>query len=480
MIRTISSIRLARSIVHCSARTNTVRSIVIRYLHRKHQQRIFIQHHTVLYCKTLTPWQQQFRFYADYPNHFKVLLPALSPTMETGTIVSWQKKEGDKLNEGDLLAEIETDKATMAFETPEEGYLAKILIPAGTKNVPLGKLVCIIVQNKSDIDAFKDFKDDAVTAPPPPAIPAAPTPSPILPPAPPTVAKPPIAPPIGERIYASPLARRLATEKGLSLQGLKGTGLYGSVTSKDLEGAAVIQPGVAAVGVPGSIDIPVSNIRAIIAKRLLESKQTIPHYYLSMDIKMDAALAMREQFNKMLEKDKIKLSVNDIVIKGMAMACKKVPESNSSWLGNVIRQYNNVDVSVAVSTDTGLITPIVFSADTKGIVQISKDVKALAVKAREGKLKPQEFQGGTITVSNLGMFGIKNFAAVINPPQSIILAVGGTESKLIPAKNEKGFTTAQYMSVTASCDHRTIDGAVGAQWLVAFKDFMENPVTMLL
>ncbi|XP_050448766.1 dihydrolipoyllysine-residue acetyltransferase component of pyruvate dehydrogenase complex, mitochondrial [Cataglyphis hispanica] len=482
MIRTISSIRLARSIVHGSARTNTVRSIVIRYLHRKHQQRIFIQHHTVLHCKTLTPWQQQFRFYADYPDHFKVPLPALSPTMETGTIVSWQKKEGDKLNEGDLLAEIETDKATMAFETPEEGYLAKILVPAGTKNVPLGKLVCIIVKDKSDIVAFKDFKDDAVTAPPPPAIPAAPTPSvpsPILPPAPPVAAKPPITP-TEERIYASPLARRLATEKGLSLQGLKGTGLYGSVTSKDLEGAAVIQPRVAAVGVPGSIDIPVSNIRAIIAKRLLESKLTIPHYYLSMDIKMDAVLAMREQFNKMLEKDKIKLSVNDIVIKGMAMACKKVPESNSSWLGNVIRQYNNVDVSVAVSTDTGLITPIVFSADTKGIVQISKDVKALATKAREGKLKPQEYQGGTITVSNLGMFGIKNFAAVINPPQSIILAVGGTESKLIPAKNEKGFTTAQYMSVTASCDHRTIDGAVGAQWLVAFKNFMENPVTMLL
>lgn len=406
--------------------------------------------------------------------------------METGTIISWQKKEGEKLNEGDLLAEIETDKATMGFETPEEGYLAKILVPAGTKNVPIGKLVCIIVQDESSIAAFKDFKDDTVAAPPavppspvtPPA--PTPTPTPIPPPAPPVTKAPSLPPLSEERIYASPLAKRLATEKGLSLQGLKGTGLYGSITSKDLEGATVIQPGVTTVGAPAGIDIPISNIRAIIAKRLLESKQTIPHYYLSMDIKMDAALAMREQFNKLLEKDKIKLSINDIIIKGMAMACKKIPEGNSSWLGNIIRQYNNVDVSVAVSTDSGLITPIVFGADTKGIVQISKEVKALAAKAREGKLQPQEFQGGTITVSNLGMFGIKNFAAVINPPQSIILAVGGTETRLIPAKNEKGFTTAQYMSVTASCDHRTIDGAVGAQWLVAFKDFIENPSTMLL
>ncbi|KAG5345379.1 ODP2 dehydrogenase, partial [Acromyrmex charruanus] len=265
-------------------------------------------------------------------------------------------------------------------------------------------------------------------------------------------------------------------------EGLKGTGLYDSITSKDLEGAVVqpLQPVITSIGAPTGIDIPISNIRAIIAKRLLESKQTIPHYYLSVDIKMDPVLAMREQFNKLLEKDKIKLSINDIIIKGMAMACKKVPEGNSAWLGNIIRQYNNVDVSVAVSTDSGLITPIVFGADVKGIIQISKDVKALAMKARERKLKPHEFQGGTITVSNLGMFGIKNFSAIINPPQSIILAIGVTEARLIPAKNEKGFTTAQYMSVTASCDHRIVDGAIGAQWLAAFKDLMENPTTMLL
>ncbi|XP_029035476.1 dihydrolipoyllysine-residue acetyltransferase component of pyruvate dehydrogenase complex, mitochondrial isoform X1 [Osmia bicornis bicornis] len=494
MIRTTTGLRneLARAILRNSVRTTTVRCMV-RCLHRKYLQRI--QVHNTLRLMVI-PGRQQVRFYADYPDHLRVQLPALSPTMETGTIVSWQKKEGDKLNEGDLLAEIETDKATMGFETPEEGYLAKILVPAGTKNVPIGKLVCIIVSDEASVAAFKDFKDDSPAAPaaaPPGPAPAAPTPStpppsPVTPPAP-AAAKPMGAPsvPSGDRIYASPLAKKIAAEKGLSLQGLKGTGLYGSVTVKDLAGAPAIgaQPaaavaGAPAMGVPAGMDIPVSTVRAVIAKRLLESKQTIPHYYLSVDINMDAALAMREKFNKMLEKEKVKLSVNDIIIKGMAMACKKIPEGNSAWMGDVIRQFNNVDVSVAVSTENGLITPIVFSADTKGIAQISKDVKALATKAREGKLQPQEFQGGTITISNLGMFGIKNFSAIINPPQSIILAIGTTETRLVPADNEKGFTTSQFMSVTASCDHRTIDGAVGAQWLAVFKNFMENPTTMLL
>ncbi|XP_017789251.1 PREDICTED: dihydrolipoyllysine-residue acetyltransferase component of pyruvate dehydrogenase complex, mitochondrial [Habropoda laboriosa] len=487
MIRTTTSLRneLARALLRNSVRTNTVRSMVIRCLHRKYLQRIQVQNTLRL---TVTPWKQQLRYYADYPDHVKVQLPALSPTMETGTIVSWHKKEGDKLNEGDLLAEIETDKATMGFETPEEGYLAKIMVAAGTKNVPIGKLVCIIVPDEGSVAAFKDFKDDSPAAPTP--APAAPTPStpppsPVTPPAPAAPAAPavPQPTPSGDRIYVTPLAKKLAADKGLSLQGLKGSGLYGAITSKDLEGAPAmaVQPAMAAVaGAPGGIDVPVSNIRAVIAKRLLESKRSIPHYYLSIDVKMDAALEMRERFNKMLEKEKVKLSVNDIIIKGMAMACKKVPEGNSAWMGEVIRQYNNVDVSVAVSTESGLITPIVFGADGKGIVQISKDVKELATKAREGKLQPQEFQGGTITLSNLGMFGIKNFSAIINPPQSIILAVGTTEARLIPAKNEKGFITSQFMSVTASCDHRTVDGAVGAQWLAAFKSFMENPTNMLL
>ncbi|XP_014214220.1 dihydrolipoyllysine-residue acetyltransferase component of pyruvate dehydrogenase complex, mitochondrial isoform X2 [Copidosoma floridanum] len=466
------------------ARSSAVRCLSTQCLYRRHQQRPLLHGNSRL---VVQPWEQNLRYYSDYPEHIRVPLPALSPTMETGTIISWQKKEGDKLNEGDLLAEIETDKATMGFETPEEGYLAKILLPAGSKNVKIGQLVCIIVADEASVSAFKDFKDDgsgaAAAAPapstsaPPPATPAPPPPTAAAPPS----SRPAMAAPAGDRVFASPMARRLAAEQGLSLQGLKGSGLYASVTSKDLGGAAVARgPATTSGAVAGGQDIPISNVRGVIAKRLLESKQTIPHYYLTIEVRMDEALALRQNFNKLLEKDKVKVSVNDFIIKGMAMACKKVPEGNSSWLGDKIRQYDHVDVSVAVSTENGLITPIVFGADVKGIVQISNEVKALAAKAREGKLQPQEFQGGTITVSNLGMFGIKNFSAIINPPQSIILAVGTTETRLIPANNEKGFNTAQFMSVTASCDHRTVDGAVGAQWLTAFKNFLENPTTMLL
>ncbi|KAF7989738.1 hypothetical protein HCN44_008412 [Aphidius gifuensis] len=488
LLRTTNQLRndLARVTLRNAVKSNVVRCLTTRCLHRKLNQR----------CQGINaqkisvgPWKQQFRYYADYPDHVKVTLPALSPTMETGTIITWHKKEGDRLTEGDLLAEIETDKATMGFETPEEGYLAKILVPAGTKNITIGSLVCIIVETGASIAAFNDYKDDGSSTPVAPT-PAAAAPSP--PPPPPSPPKPASAPVAsststpslptssGDRIYASPYAKTLAAQRGLSLQGLKGSGLFGSITSKDLEGASPATAGSIGTAFSGGVDMPVSNIRGVIAKRLLESKQTIPHYYLTIDIKMDNAMAMREQFNKMLEKDKVKLSINDIIIKGMAMACKKVPEGNTAWMGDVIRQYDNVDVSVAVSTDSGLITPIVFGADWKGIVEISKDVKALAAKAREGKLQPQEFQGGTITVSNLGMFGVKNFSAIVNPPQSIILAIGTTETRLIPANNERGFTTGQFMSVTASCDHRTVDGAVGAQWLAAFKSLMENPTTMLL
>ncbi|XP_012258795.1 dihydrolipoyllysine-residue acetyltransferase component of pyruvate dehydrogenase complex, mitochondrial isoform X2 [Athalia rosae] len=499
MLRTTTTLRsdLVRVTFRSIIRTNVVRCLAVECVHRKHLQRP----QTRKVPHVVTAWTQQVRLYADYPDHIAVTLPALSPTMETGSIVSWHKKEGDKLNEGDLLAEIETDKATMGFETPEEGYLAKIVVPAGSKNVPIGQLVCVIVSDEGSVAAFKNFKDDggagapAATAASPvapaAAIPASATPPSVAPsPAPVSAASSIPAAASGDRIYASPLARRLASEKGLNLQGLKGTGLYASVTSKDLAGASATSTAsspstVSSASMDSSAsgtytDIPVSNIRGVIAKRLLESKQNIPHYYLTVDVKMDAALQMREQFNKMLEKEKVKLSVNDIIIKAIAMASKKVPDGNTAWLGDVIRQYHNVDVSVAVSTDNGLITPIVFAADTKGIVQISKEVKALAAKARDGKLQPHEFQGGTITVSNLGMFGIKTFSAIINPPQSIILAVGTTESRLIPAQNEKGFESVNFMSVTASCDHRTVDGAVGAQWLVAFKNLLENPTTMLL
>lgn len=428
------------------------------------------------------------RFYADYPKHKKVPLPALSPTMERGSIVSWAKKEGDKLNEGDLLAEIETDKATMGFETPDEGYLAKILLPAGSKDIPVGKLVCIIVENKEDVAKFKDFKDDSPAGGKPAAAPA---PAPAA--APPSSA-PASAPPTSEpvpltekgRIYASPMAKNLAMKKGVKLESIaKGTGLYGSITAKDLDSAKAAPASAPPVskGAPGAppqnfVDIPLTNMRAVIAKRLLESKQTIPHYYLSIDICVDELLKLRQSFNKSLEKQKVKISVNDFIIKGTALACKKVPDINSHWMGSFIRKHLNVDVNVAVSTDKGLLTPIVFGADGKGLVEISKSVKALAGKAREGKLQPHEFQGGTVTVSNLGMFGVSQFCAIINPPQSSILAIGTTEERVVLVD---GVSVAKkYMTVTLSCDHRVVDGAVGAQWLSALKEMLENPQKMLL
>ncbi|XP_053697705.1 dihydrolipoyllysine-residue acetyltransferase component of pyruvate dehydrogenase complex, mitochondrial [Sabethes cyaneus] len=452
-------------------------------------------------------WQVCFvrGYCSNYPAHSKVLLPALSPTMELGTIVSWEKKEGDKLNEGDLLAEIETDKATMGFETPEEGYLAKILVPAGQKDVPIGKLVCIIVENEADVAAFKDFKDTgapaakpAAAAPPSPAAaPPVPTPPPVAaaPPPPPPPPAQPSATPLtaveqrGPRVYASPMAKRLAEQQRLRLEG-KGSGLFGSLTSKDLAGLQAAGaaddhvPAAAAPSIPAGaafVDIPVSNIRAVIAKRLLESKTTIPHYYLTVDVNMDKINKLRSKFNKQLEKDGVKLSINDFIIKASALACKKVPEANSAWMGAIIRQFDAVDVSVAVSTDRGLITPIVFGADRKGLTDISKDVKNLAAKAREGKLQPQEFQGGTFSVSNLGMFGVTHFSAIINPPQSCILAIGGTQKRIVPDKDsEQGWKESDYVAVTLSCDHRTVDGAVGARWLQYFRQFLEDPHSMLL
>ncbi|XP_053666803.1 dihydrolipoyllysine-residue acetyltransferase component of pyruvate dehydrogenase complex, mitochondrial isoform X1 [Anopheles marshallii] len=421
--------------------------------------------------------------------------------MELGTIVSWEKKEGDKLNEGDLLAEIETDKATMGFETPEEGYLAKILVAAGQKDVPIGKLVCIIVENEADVAAFKDYKDTGAAPAKPAAAPApsapaaappAPTPPPVSAPPPPAAAAPQPMTAVeqrGPRVYASPMAKKLAEQQRLRLDG-KGSGLFGSLTSKDLAGmqAAGAAPTAGApagaVSIPAGaafVDIPVSNIRGVIAKRLLESKTTIPHYYLTVDVNMDQVTKLRARFNKQLEKEGTKLSINDFIIKAAAMACKKVPEANSAWMDTVIRQFDSVDVSVAVSTDRGLITPIVFSADRKGIADISKDVKNLAAKAREGKLQPQEFQGGTFSVSNLGMFGVTHFCAIINPPQSCILAVGGTQKRLVPDKDsEAGFKESDYVAVTLSCDHRTVDGAVGARWLQYFRQFLEDPNSMLL
>ncbi|XP_071372094.1 dihydrolipoyllysine-residue acetyltransferase component of pyruvate dehydrogenase complex, mitochondrial isoform X7 [Centroberyx affinis] len=424
----------------------------------------------------------------------EILLPALSPTMTMGTVQRWEKKVGEKLNEGDLLAEIETDKATIGFEVQEEGYLAKIMVSEGTRDVPLGTPLCIIVEKESDIAAFNDYVETGVAeiatpppAPAPAAAPAvaAPTPVPVAAAAAPAAAR-------KGRVFASPLAKKLAAEKGIDLAQVSGSGPDGRVTRKDIESfvppkaapvtaaPAAPTPAAPTAAPTGTFtDIPISNIRKVIAQRLMQSKQTIPHYYLSVDVNMDQVLELRKELNA-VKAQNIKLSVNDFIIKASALACLKVPEANSSWMDTVIRQNHVVDVSVAVSTANGLITPIVFNAHTKGLAAISSDVSALAAKARDGKLQPHEFQGGTFTISNLGMFGIKNFSAIINPPQACILAVGGSEKRLLPADNEKGFDVASVMSVTLSCDHRVVDGAVGAQWLAEFRKFLEKPVTMLL
>ncbi|PNJ76021.1 DLAT isoform 2 [Pongo abelii] len=454
------------------------------------------------------------------PPHQKVPLPSLSPTMQAGTIARWEKKEGDKINEGDLIAEVETDKATVGFESLEECYMAKILVAEGTRDVPIGAIICITVGKPEDIEAFKNYTLDSSAAPTPQA---APTPTPAataspptpsaqapgssypphmqvaaVPPTPQPLAPTPSAPcpatPAGPkgRVFVSPLAKKLAVEKGIDLTQVKGTGPDGRITKKDIDSfvpskvapapAAVVPPtGPGMAPVPAGVftDIPISNIRRVIAQRLMQSKQTIPHYYLSIDVNMGEVLLVRKELNKILE-GRSKISVNDFIIKASALACLKVPEANSSWMDTVIRQNHVVDVSVAVSTPAGLITPIVFNAHIKGLETIANDVVSLATKAREGKLQPHEFQGGTFTISNLGMFGIKNFSAIINPPQACILAIGASEDKLVPADNEKGFDVASMMSVTLSCDHRVVDGAVGAQWLAEFRKYLEKPITMLL
>uniref|UniRef100_A0A671RR88 Acetyltransferase component of pyruvate dehydrogenase complex n=1 Tax=Sinocyclocheilus anshuiensis TaxID=1608454 RepID=A0A671RR88_9TELE len=423
---------------------------------------------------------------SSFPPHMKILLPALSPTMTMGTVQRWEKKVGEKLGEGDLLAEIETDKATIGFEVQEEGYLAKILIAEGTRDVPLGTPLCIIVEKESDISTFADYVETGVATSPPPAPTPVATPPPAPAPAAPTPA--PAAAPRKGRVFASPLAKKLAAEKGIDIAQVTGRSRLCLILSVTFLSAAPTPaaptpsppatPAFAAVPTGTFTDIPISNIRRVIAQRLMQSKQTIPHYYLSIDVNMDQVLELRKELN--VKADNIKLSVNDFIIKASALACLKVPEANSSWMDTVIRQNHVVDVSVAVSTPVGLITPIVFNAHIKGLATISKDVATLAAKAREGKLQPHEFQGGTFTISNLGMYGIKHFSAIINPPQACILAVGGSEKRLLPADNEKGFDVASMMSVTLSCDHRVVDGAVGAQWLAEFRKFLEKPFTMLL
>ena len=432
-------------------------------------------------------------------------MPALSPTMEEGTLAKWLVKEGDEVKSGDILAEIETDKATMEFEAVDEGKIAKILVPEGTDGVKVGAPIAILAGEGEDVSAAAPKADTApaelpkatAPAPKPDETPkSAPAQAPVeTPAAPPQPAAAPSAE--GDRVKASPLARRLAQAQNLDLNSLQGSGPGGRIVRADVDAAVGKAPAAAPVGAPAAAPafaanavlpgpmeqaipheaIKLTNIRKTIARRLTESKQQIPHIYLTVDIQLDALLKLRGELNAGLESRGVKLSVNDLLIKALAQALIEVPECNVSFAGDQLFKYQRADVSVAVSIPAGLITPIIVGADTKSVSAISTEMKDLAGRAKEGKLQPQEYQGGTASLSNMGMYGIKQFEAVINPPQGMIMAIGAGEKR--PYVINDSLQIATVMSATGSFDHRAIDGADGAKLMQAFKRLVENPLGML-
>jgi pyruvate dehydrogenase E2 component (dihydrolipoamide acetyltransferase) len=424
----------------------------------------------------------------------QILMPALSPTMTEGNVSKWLKKEGDMVKAGQVIAEIETDKATMEVEAVDEGKLVKILIPGGSQGIKVNTPIALLMQDgESELALDKAF----VMAPPkPPLQPVAA--APVAAPAPAGAssksAPMAIAQASGDRVIASPLAKRIAEQSGIDLRGVKGTGPSGRIVKADLENAGkaaaapqtqskVSAPPAAGIDAKDYADKlgmaydaqPNSSVRKVIARRLTESKQTVPHFYLSVDVELDALLELRKQLNEVAG---LKISVNDFVIRATGLAMKKVPASNVSWTDNAILQYKDVDVSVAVATPNGLITPIIKKADTKTLAQISAEMKDLAARARDGKLRPEEFQGGGFSISNLGMFGVKEFAAIINPPQSCILAVGAGDQRAVVKNGQLAVATV--MTVTLSVDHRAVDGAVGAEFLQAFKPLIEKPHSLVV
>ncbi len=420
-----------------------------------------------------------------------IKMPALSPTMEEGTLAKWLVKPGDKVEAGDIMAEIETDKATMEFEAVDEGTIASIAVEEGTEGVKVGTVIAMLAEEGEDIDeaaaaAPSDNKPD--DKPKAEAAPAA-TPAPSSAPSP----SAPAPSPDGDRIIASPLAKRIAEQKGIDLSVVKGSGPNGRIVKADVEGAqpdaaaakqaAPVSPAPKPVQQGGDLDAPfeaqkLNNVRKVIARRLTEAKQTIPHIYLTVDVRLDALLDLRKQLNASLEADGVKLSVNDLLIKALARALQRVPKCNVSFQGDELYQYSREDISVAVAAPSGLITPIIRDAGRKGLAQISTEMKELAAKAKDGKLQPHEFQGGTASLSNLGMFGTKQFDAVINPPQAMILAVGAGEQR--PHVVDGALQVATVMSATGSFDHRAIDGADGAQLMEAFQQLCENPMGLLV
>ncbi|MSO68911.1 MAG: pyruvate dehydrogenase complex dihydrolipoamide acetyltransferase [Alphaproteobacteria bacterium] len=427
----------------------------------------------------------------------RVLMPALSPTMTEGNIAKWHKKEGDKIKSGDVLAEIETDKATMEVEAVDEGVLGRIVVPDGTQGVKVNTVIAVILEDGENASVLAKMDlGGAALAPAAPAAPMAPA-NVAAPQAPaPQMSAPAPAAPQG-RVFASPLARRMAEQSGVDLNALRGTGPHGRVVKADIEmalssgaparaaaAAPMAAPSYMAAplppGQPGAAyeDVPASNMRRVVAQRLQESKQQVPHFYLTIDCEIDALLKLRADLNA--RSDAYKLSVNDFVVRASALALRKLPKVNASWLGTAIRYYKTVDISVAVAVEDGLITPIIRNADQKGLVALSEEMKGLAARAREKpmKLQPHEYQGGTFSISNLGMYGIKQFEAIINPPQACILAVGAGEQRA--TVKDGALAIATVMSCTLSVDHRVVDGAAGAEFLKVFKGLIDDPLTMLL
>jgi pyruvate dehydrogenase E2 component (dihydrolipoamide acetyltransferase) len=435
-----------------------------------------------------------------------ILMPALSPTMTEGKLAKWHAKVGDTVKSGQVICEIETDKATMEVEAVDEGKIGQIVVPEGAEGVAVNAVIAILLEEgetavpagaaPAPAPAPKPAAAAAPTtaAKPAPAAPAlsAPAPAPVAP----APAAKPRAAPAGGRVFASPLAKRIAAEKGLDLSRITGSGPNGRIVKADVDsakpGAAPAAAPVAAgapkaappsVGqpvfvAPGDTRVPHTSIRKVIARRMLESKQTVPHFYLTVDLEIDALLAARQAINAVAEKKGSKVSVNDMVIKACAKALRDHPECNASWTEDEMIQYGAVDISVAVATDRGLITPIVRNADMKGLAQIASEMKDLAARAKIGKLKLDEFQGGGFTISNLGMFGINSFSAIINPPQAMILAVGMGEERAVARKGQ--VVVRNMMSCTLAVDHRVVDGAMGAQYLQTLRAYVEQPAAMLV
>ncbi|AZL16153.1 pyruvate dehydrogenase complex dihydrolipoamide acetyltransferase [Rickettsiales endosymbiont of Stachyamoeba lipophora] len=423
----------------------------------------------------------------------EILMPALSPTMTEGNLARWLKKEGDKVRPGDVIAEIETDKATMEVEAVDEGIIGKILVQEKTDNVPVNQLIALLLEEGEDTSSLTNYSNNAandIQAPTKAEAPLQPASNSI------SQAVQPLISTAGDRVFASPLARRIAEQEKVELKTIDGSGPHGRIIKDDV--LAALNNGPASKNLSATsakqttsqlttgriaeeyTKIPNNNMRKVIAKRLLESKQTVPHFYLSVECIVDKLLQLRTELNNSTDKDNpaFKISVNDMVIKAVALALKAVPDANASWTEEAILKYNNVDISIAVAIDGGLITPIIKNADFKSLSHISNEMKDLASRAKQNKLQPHEFQGGGFSISNLGMYGIKNFNAIINPPQSCILAVGSSSEKAIVQNGEVKIATT--MEVTLSCDHRVVDGAVGANFLQAFKRHIENPLSMLI